>query len=163
MKLNSLLTEVYNEREYLKWKRKNITLRGVKEVGVENNAGAMLGRGLYTAFLSNKSLAKEYGSVYFVLGAIPKKPKVFNTLNEWEIWFYNTLVYQYSKENGKEYPDKRDFNAKTTIEDEMIKLGYDGIVIKGREIVNFKPIEDEIFYFRTENELKQFYEFRIAN
>lgn len=163
MKLNSLLTEVYKDREYLKWKRKNITLRGVKEIGVENNAGAMLGRGLYTAFLSNKSLAKEYGSVYFVLGAIPKNPKVFNTLNDWEIWFYNTLVYQYSKENGKEYPDKRDFNAKTTIEDEMIKLGYDGIVIKGREIVNFKPIEDEIFYFRTENELKQFYEFRIAN
>ena len=45
-------------KDYLNWKRKNVTIRGVKQIGEENNAGAMLGRGLYTAFLSNKSLAK---------------------------------------------------------------------------------------------------------
>ena len=157
MKLNYILNEVLNDKDYLKWKRNNITLRGVKNAGEENNAGAMLGRGLYTAFLSNKSLAKEYGKVYFVLGAIPKNPKVFNTLNDWEIWFYNTLVYKYSKEKGKEYPDKRDFNANATIEDEMLKLGYDGIVIKGREMVNFKPNEDKINYFTNENELKNYF------
>lgn len=143
--------------DYLSWKRKNVTIRGVKEAGEENNAGAMLGRGLYTAFLSNKDLAKQYGKVYFVLGAIPKNPKVFNTLNEWEIWFYNTLVYKYSKEKGSEYPDKRDFTANTTIEDEMQKLGYDGIVIKGREIVNFKP-DDNIKYFSNEDQLENYYE-----
>lgn len=142
---------------YLSWKRKNVTIRGIKEAGEENNAGAMLGRGLYTAFLSNKDLAKQYGKVYFVLGAIPKNPKVFNTLNEWEIWFYNTLVYKYSKEKGSEYPDKRDFTANTTIEDEMQKLGYDGIVIKGREIVNFKP-DDNIKYFSNEDQLEDYYE-----
>lgn len=157
MKLNYILNEVLNDKDYLKWKRNNITLRGVKNAGEENNAGAMLGRGLYTAFLSNKSLAKEYGKVYFVLGAIPKNPKVFNTLNDWEIWFYNTLVYKYSKEKGKEYPDIRDFNANATIEDEMLKLGYDGIVIKGREMVNFKPNEDKINYFSNENELKNYF------
>jgi hypothetical protein len=157
MKLNNILNEVLNDKDYLKWKRKNVTIRGVKNVGEENNAGAMLGRGLYSAFLSNKSLAKDYGNVYFVLGAIPKKPKVFNTLNDWQIWFYNTLVHKYSKENGKEYPDKRDFNANTTIEDEMLKLGYDGIVIKGREMVNFTPKENEISYFKNENELKNYY------
>jgi len=142
---------------YLKWKRKNVTIRGLKEVGQENNAGAMLGRGLYTAFLSNKSLAKEYGTVYFVVNAIPKNPKVFNTLNEWEIWFYNTLVYKYSKEQGKEYPDRRDFNANTTIEDEMLKMGYDGIVIKGREMVNFKP-DENILYFKNEQQLLNYYD-----
>lgn len=143
--------------DYLSWKRKNVTIRGVKEVGEENNAGAMLGRGLYTAFLSNKDLAKQYGKVYFVLGAMPKNPKVFNSLNEWEIWFYNTLVYKYSKEKGSEYPDKRDFTANTTIEDEMQKLGYDGIVIKGREMVNFRP-EDNIKYFSNEDQLENYYE-----
>ena len=142
--------------DYLSWKRKNVTIRGVREVGEENDAGAMLGRGLYTAFLSNKELARKYGKVYFVLGAIPKNPKVFNTLNDWEIWFYNTLVYKYSKEKGNEYPDKRDFYANTTIEDEMQKLGYDGIVIKGREMVNFKP-EDNIKYFSTDDELENYY------
>ena len=152
--------EVFDEArssDYLAWKRKNVTIRGVKEAGEENNAGAMLGRGLYTAFLSNKELARQYGKVYFVLGAMPKNPKVFNTLNEWEIWFYNTLVYKYSKEKGSKYPDKRDFTANTTIEDEMQKLGYDGIVIKGREMVNFKP-EDNIKYFSTEDQLENYYE-----
>jgi hypothetical protein len=157
MKLNNILNEILNDKDYLKWKRKNVTLRGIKNVGEENNGGAMLGRGLYTAFLSNKSLAKGYGKVYFVLGAIPKNPKVFNTLNDWEIWFYNTLVYKFSKENGKDYPDKRDFATNTTIEDEMLKLGYDGIVIKGREMVNFKPNENEINYFNNENELKNYF------
>jgi hypothetical protein len=157
MKLNNILNEVLNDKDYLKWKRKNVTLRGVKNVGEENNAGAMLGRGLYSAFLSNKSLAKDYGNVYFVLGAIPKKPKVFNTLNDWEIWFGNTLVYNFTKENGEEYPDRRYFDSKTTIEDEMMKLGYDGVIIKGREMVNFTPKEDEISYFKNENQLKDYF------
>lgn len=146
---------------YLSWKRKNVTIRGVKEAGEENNAGAMLGRGLYTAFLSNKDLAKQYGQVYFVVNAIPKNPKVFNTLNEWEIWFYNTLVYKYSKEQGKEFPDRRDFNANTTIEDEMQKMGFDGIVIKGREMVNFKP--ENVVYFKDENQLENYYHTVINN
>ena len=156
MKLTELYEDIDN-KSYLKWKRNNITIRGVSKAGEENNAGAMLGRGLYTAFLSNKSLAKQYGKVYFVLGAVPKKPKVFNTLNDWEIWFYNSLVYKYSKDNGNEYPDKRDFNAKTTIEAEMEKLGYDGIIIKGREIVNFKPNKEDIRYFDDEYDLKTYY------
>ncbi len=146
-----------NDPGYLSWKRKNVTIRGVKEVGEENNAGAMLGRGLYTAFLSNKSLAKEYGTVYFVLNAIPKNPKVFNTLNEWEIWFYNTLVNAYSKEKGKNFPDRRDFDANTTIEDEMQKMGFDGIIIKGREMVNFNP-PDNVIYFKNEHQLINYYE-----
>lgn len=141
---------------YLSWKRKNVTIRGIREVGQENDAGAMLGRGLYTAFLSNKALAKQYGQVYFVVNAIPKNPKVFNTLNEWEIWFYNTLVYQYSKKQNKDHPDKRDFNTNTTIEDEMLKIGYDGIVIKGREMVNFTP-DDDVLYFKNEDQLINYY------
>lgn len=155
-KVNENLNESWNQSEYLSWKRKNVTIRGMKEIGQENNAGAMLGRGLYSAFLANKSLAKEYGDVRFVLNAIPKKPKVFNSLNDWEIWFYNTLVNNYSKAAGHDFPDKRDFDKKTTIEDEMQKLGFDGIIIKGREMVNYKP--ENIMYFKTERELQNYYE-----
>ena len=154
--IRETLSEEYSHSNYLKWKRKNVTIRGAKEQGEENNAGAMLGRGLYTAALSNKELAKQYGKVFFVVNAIPKNPKVFNTLNDWEIWFYNTLVFNYSKAKGKEFPDKRDFNASTTIEAELIKMGYDGIVIKGREMVNFKPSE-EVRYFSDEYDLKRYY------
>ena len=39
-----------SRESYLKWKRKNVTIRGVKNEGEENYAGAMLGRGLYTIF-----------------------------------------------------------------------------------------------------------------
>ena len=144
-----------SHENYLKWKRKNVTIRGIKNEGEENEAGAMLGRGLYTSFLSNRELAKQYGHIYFVVNAIPKKPLVFDTLNRWEIWFYNKLVYEYSKANGKDFPDKRDFNKNTTIEDELQKLGYDGIIIKGREMVNFKP--ENIVYFKNESQLQNYY------
>ncbi|TXG84824.1 MAG: hypothetical protein E6R13_02685 [Spirochaetes bacterium] len=138
--------------DYLSWKRKNVTLRGMKDSSQENGVSGMLGKGLYTAPLSNKSLAKQYGDVYFVVGGIPKKPLKFNTLNEWEIWFYNTLVMKYT--NGT-FPDIRQFNAQTTIEKELQKMGYDGIIIKGREMVNFKP--ENYQYFRTEEALKDYY------
>jgi len=155
------ILETFNKSAYLSWKRKNVTIRGMKDTQSENNAGAMLGRGLYTAFLSNKTLAKQYGTVYFVVGAIPKKPKVFNTLNEWEIWFYGNLVQPLFK-NG-EFPDARVFHSKTTIEAEMIKKGHDGIIIKGREMVNFTPNMDEIRYYQNENQLIQHYEYIIEN
>lgn len=156
-----MITEFTYSNDYKTWKRKNVTLRGMKEVGEENDAGAMLGRGLYTAFLSNKSIAKEYGKVNFVVNGIPKNPKIFNGLNDWEIWFYNTLVYKFSKEKGKEHPDLRDFNTSTTIEDELQKMGYDGIVIKGREMVNFKP--KNVLYFGNENDLFNYYEFNVKS
>lgn len=143
-----------SHENYLKWKRKNVTIRGIKNEGSENEASAMLGRGLYTAFLSNRELAKQYGHVYFVVNAIPKKPLVFDTLNRWEIWFQN-LIYKYSKAKGKDHPDRRDFNENTTIEDEVQKLGYDGIIIKGREMVNFKP--ENILYFKNEQQLQNYY------
>ncbi len=161
IKLFDNYTSSFDRKEYLKWKRKNVTIRGVKEAGEENGGGDMLGKGLYTAALSNKDLAKQYGKIYFVVGAKPKTPKVFNTLNQWELWFYNTLVYAYSKKKGKEYPDKRDFNSSTTIEKELLKLGYDGIEITGREMVNFTPSND-IRYFSNEYELEDYYETYIS-
>ena len=62
-KLNKILEAEYNHREYLKWKRKNVSFRGMGEVGVENGGSAALGAGLYTAALSNKRMAREYGTV----------------------------------------------------------------------------------------------------
>lgn len=145
-----------NRKEYLKWKRNNVTLRGIRERNQENGGSAILGKGLYTAHLSNRSMAKEYGKVHFVVNAIPKNPIIFNTLNEWEIFFFNKLVAKYS--DGK-FPDRNKFEKITTIEDELKKLGYDGVIIKGREMVNYNP--ENILYFENEQQLKNYYEIVI--
>lgn len=145
------------EPDYSKWKRQNVSYRGVKEKGKqENNRSGMLGKGLYTAPASNKSMTKEYGDRYFVVNARPKNPKVFNSLNEWEIWFQNQLVFPFSKAKGKEFPDIRDFESQTSIEKELQKRGFDGIEIKGREMVNFAP-PDNVKYFKSEDEVKAYH------
>jgi hypothetical protein len=153
--------EIYNlnRSEYLKWKRQNVTIRGIRELGKENDGMASFGQGLYTAALGNRELARKYGNVYFVVGAIPKHPKVVNTWNDAEI-FTQKVVINYGKERGiNDYFDaKRDFDSNTNIKDEMLRLGYDGLVIKGREMVNYTPNEDQIRYFENENQLIQYYE-----
>jgi hypothetical protein len=42
------------------------------------------------------------------------------------------------------------------MENEMLNLGYDGLIIKGREMVNYTP--NDIKYFKTEQELQHYYE-----
>jgi hypothetical protein len=155
------MNEDMNRRAYLNWKRKNVTLRGISgELGEYNGAGAMLGDGLYSAALSNREMARKYGIVYFVLGGIPKHPKVFNTLNDWQIWEGNTLIYNWCKERGLDF-DSRKFYAETNIRDEMLKLGYDGIIIRGREMVNY-DVRD-VKYFRSEWELEDYYERNLVD
>jgi hypothetical protein len=39
----------------------------------------------------------------------------------------------------------------------MKNIGYDGLVIKGREMVNYSP-PDNVKYFNNENQLIQYYE-----
>ncbi len=151
-----LIAESSDRAAYLKWKRLNVTYRGFNtDIHTENGGGAILGAGLYSASLSNKAMAKSYGDVYFAVNARPKNPIKFKTMNAWEIWFYNTLVFAYSKAMGKTYPDRRDFSANTTVEAEVQKLGYDGVEIIGREMVNYKP--EDVRYFKTEQELIDFY------
>lgn len=149
----------FNRAEYLKWKRQNVTIRGMQELGKENNGMASFGQGLYTAALGNRELAKKYGKVYFVVGATPKHPKFVNSWNDAEI-FLQQVVAQYGKKNGiNDYFDaKRDFDTKTNVREEMLKLGYDGLVIRGREMVNYTPDENKIRYFENENQLIQYYE-----
>jgi hypothetical protein len=151
------LLEEINHTEYLSWKRKNVTLRGMsnKDSNIENGGMAKYGSGLYTAALGNKSMAREYGKVYFVVNAIPKKPKkVYNT-NEAEI-FLQQLVTNFCKEHNVPR-DNSFFSKNTTIGEEMKRQGYDGLIIQGREMVNYTP-PDDIQYFTTEDELKQYYE-----
>ena len=148
----------FNRSEYLRWKRKNVTLRGMEEIGKENNGMASFGQGLYTAALGNKELARKYGKVYFVVGAIPNHPKIVNSWNDAEIFLQN-VVAQYGKERGLDYFDaKNEFDLKTNVRDEMLKLGYDGLVIRGREMVNYTPDNNKIRYFENENQLIQYYE-----
>lgn len=162
-KLVEIIREEYNHTNYLRWKRQNVTIRGIQEMGKENNGMASFGQGLYTAALSNKELARKYGKVYFVVGAIPKHPKIVNNWNEAEI-FIQKVVMLYGKEIGiDDYFDaKRDFDTKTNVRDEMIKLGYDGLVIRGREMVNYTPDDNNIRYFNNENELMMYYEDIVA-
>jgi hypothetical protein len=146
-----------DRREYLNWKRKNITLRGVSNSTDENGyngAGAAFGDGLYTAFLSNKRLAKGYGKVYYVLNAIPKHPKIVDGWNHAEIFTQN-VVNNWCKKNGLSYKP-HEFYSKTNLKDEMLSLGYDGLIIKGREMVNYTP-PDNIVYFSNDDELYSYF------
>lgn len=154
--IKNAIREVLNENveEYSKWKRKNVTLRGIKVLGKDNEVFGSFGKGLYTVPLSNKAMAKQYGDVYFVVNAIPKNPKIVDSLNSAEILRQN-LVNKFCKENGKDY-SLSFFEENTSMDIEMQNLGYDGLIIKGREMVNYSP--ENIKYFRTEDELKSYYE-----
>lgn len=155
-RLSTVISEDVNKKAYSDFVRKHVTYRGMRGNPYddpENNAGARFGRGLYTT--KDKSMARQYGTLWFVVGAIPKNPKIFNTPNDAEIWLQQNLYYPYSKSLGLDY-DQRQFFANTTIEDEMQKLGYDGIVIKGREMVNFKP--EDVRYFPNEVQLRQYFD-----
>ena len=151
----STITKHLNEavNDYSAWKRKNVTLRGIKELGKSNEIYSSFGNGLYTVPLSNKAMAKQYGEVYFVVNAIPKNPKVVDTLNDAEM-VRQRLVAAFCAENNLDYSLKY-FNDNTTMDKEMLKIGYDGLIIKGREMVNYTP--EDIKYFKTEDQLEYYY------
>ncbi|MEO6301839.1 MAG: hypothetical protein ABIP51_01585 [Bacteroidia bacterium] len=152
-----ILKESWDNRKYLSWKRKNVTIRGIKDrYASDNGSGARFGAGLYTAFLSNSKMAKGYGDLYFVLNAIPKKAPIFKDTNQAEI-FQQNLIVKWCEKNGVEY-DPNTFHKQTTMRDEMIANGYDGLIIKGREMVNYTPDENKIKYFQNERQLKMYYD-----
>ena len=157
-KINNVINE-QSHKNYLKWKRKNVTLRGVKELGKENGGGGRFGSGLYTAFLGNKKMAKGYGKIYFVVNAIPKKPKIVQDANLAEIFLQN-VINNWCKERGLSY-DPNTFFKDTSIRSEMMRLGYDGLIIKGREMVNYDP-PDDVKYFENEVRLKNYYDSIIS-
>lgn len=146
-------------KEYFKWKRKNVTLRGIKEFGKYNDVYGSFGDGLYTVPLSNKAMAKQYGNVYYVVNAIPKNPKIVNSLNDAEL-LRQRLVNDFCKSNNHKYSLSY-FNENTNMTDEMLKLGYDGLIIKSREMVNYKP--ENVKYFKTEDELIDYYQINNKN
>ena len=115
--------ESFNLFAYKKWKRANVTYRGMKNTGEPNNVYGSLGNGLYTTPSSNKSWSRTYGTLYFVVNGKPKKPKVFKTLNDWEIWFQCNLIFPYSKKEGKE---KKKWKVKAKGHEQLIivKLFY---------------------------------------
>ena len=151
-KVRELLSE-QNIQDYPKWKRKNVTLRGIKEIGKENEVYGSFGKGLYTVPLSNRAMAKQYGDVYFVVNGIPNTPKVVSSLNEAEL-VRQKLINNFCKKHHTDYSPKF-FETNTTMDDEMLNLGYDGLIIKGREMVNYTP--ENVRYFENENELRGYY------
>lgn len=129
----------YTRKEYLKWKRQNVTLRGVKDRHQTNGVYPSFGSGLYTAHLSNRAMAKQYGKVYFVMGARPSNPYKFQYLGN---------VKQFRHEHGGGDGEK--------MREYLLANGFDGIEIPGREMVNYTP-PDDIRMFETERELEAFY------
>lgn len=145
------------DSEYLRWKRNNVILRGYS-VGVERYGS--WGRGLYTVPLSQRSMAREYGVVKYVVGAKPKHPKVVQSVNDAEILRWE-LVEEVCKFYGEE-PRLSVFEQYTSMDQEMLKRGYDGLIIKGREMVNYKP-SDDIKVFDSEKSLYEYYLFNVLS
>lgn len=153
----ALEEDTFNDQmaAYKKWKRKNVTIRGMSQgIGNKNGGGARFGSGLYTASLANKQMAKGYGDVYFVVNGRPKNPVKFKDANQAEIWLSNNITH-------KNYKNIRDFSKNTTIEAEMLKLGYDGLEVIGREIVNYNP--ENVLYFSNERQLIGYYEDNVES
>jgi hypothetical protein len=93
-------------------------------------------------------MAKRYGTLFYVYGARPKNPLILNTTLEWEIWSYENLY-------------EKDMRKSIDVREKMMELGYDGIIIKGREMVNYNPVG--IKYFRTEKALEDHYQYLKKN
>ena len=152
IKFKDILSE--GSSDFLKWKRKNVTIRGISNsTDSENNGMAKYGQGLYTAFLSNKEMAKQYGDVYYVVNAIPRNPKITYSVNDAEM-FLQQLVTDYCKKHNVPRSNYY-FSDNTTIAKEMQNSGYDGLIIKGREMVNYKP--KDVKYFKTDYELENYF------
>ena len=126
--------------DYLKWKRKNITLRGIREPGEQNGVYGSFGEGLYTCSLSNRAMARQYGKVYFVVNGRPFHPKKFQGLNNFEIF-------------------RQKYESVSAMRSDLILQGYDGVEIPGREMVSYAP--QNVYYFSEETNLINYY--RHAN
>ena len=123
---------------YLKWKRKNVTLRGMKDPGQKNGVYGSFGEGLYTCSLSNRAMALQYGKVYFVVNGRPKSPKKFKYLNDFEIF-------------------RQKYESVSAMQSDLILQGYDGVEIPGREMVNYAP--QNVYYFSDETNLINYYNY----
>lgn len=160
MKLKTISEKIILEAMdpgYRKWRKSHVSYRGSKEEnpldGIDEYDGVM-GKGLYTTALSNKSMAKGYGTRWIMVNAIPQKPLVFKSINGWEIWLQKLMMDVLNSDT----PNQNKFFEKTTIEDEVKKLGYDGVIITGREMVLYDPNDKDVRFFKTEREVEDWYE-----
>jgi hypothetical protein len=130
-------------KEFLRWKRKHVSLRGLTNPpDVENGGMARFGQGIYSAALSYKSLARKYGKVFFVVNARPLKPRKFKTCNDLEIYLQSIP-----------YDDIPKF---------CIEHGYDGWEVTGREYIRFNPdgkgsMVENVLYFQNEEALYNYW------
>jgi len=150
------LLDPNSHSEYLKWKRKNVSYRGLVDPNSKvNNSSASLGIGLYTAALSNKKLSTSFGKVYFIVNGRPKNPLKFRSRWYYEIWEQNYINKWNIKNNIDDKYSNKEFFKKTSINNEILSMGYDGVEIKGVEYVNYTP--SNVLYFDTEYELIDYY------
>lgn len=144
-----------SHKDYLRWKKENVSLRGIENFNnrYDTNGNGNIGRfgeGLYTAFLSNKKMAKEYGKVYFVVNGKPKKPLKTNNPSSLE-----NYIYEIARDQGYKSPIDAYKNGVKGAHDLLINAGYDGIQITGREYANFTP--ENVLYFENERLLENYF------
>jgi len=152
------------DKKYLEWRRKNVTVRGIKDTErtldtPNSDIAGVMGNGLYSAPISNIRMAKQYGTVYYLVNAIPKNPVVCRSMNEYEL-FEQDLIKKFCQERGEKY-SRSLFDSVTSIDKELLKKGFDGVIIKGREMVNYKP--EDVRYYQNERQLLQHYEYVEQN
>ena len=152
--LRRLVREQIAASDFKAWKRKNVTLRGMSDVHQNNGVYGSFGKGLYSVPLGNRAMAEQYGDVYFVVGGIPRHPKIVQGLNAAEL-LRQDLAEEFCKKHGESL-SMRFFNANTTMDVEMLANGFDGLIIKGREMVSYAP--KNVQYFRTNNELQKYFD-----
>jgi len=153
-----LIKEDYDNnwrKQFNSWKRKNVVYRGYGDIyKLENGGMGKYGSGLYTT--PSKKFAKQYGTVRMLVNAKPLNPKVIRSTNEAEIFIYEK-IYSKCIVNGK--PSSKEFYENgNTIASEMIAMGFDGLEIKGREMVNYSPNEANIFYADHNSQLIWYWE-----
>jgi hypothetical protein len=102
-------------------------------------------------------MIKDYPIIMYVINAIPKKAKIVNTTGNAEMFLQN-VINNWCKDNNIEY-NANYFSKKTSVKEQMLKLGYDGLIIKGREYVNYTP--EDIKYFNNELALLKYFNRKI--
>jgi len=165
MKLKTI-SQVLNEAmdpNYRKWRKNNVSYRGSRKDdpldGIDEYDGKF-GKGLYSTPSSNKTMTKDYGTRFILVGAVPSNPLKFRNVNEAEIWLQQMMirVMKERKKGEDDIDSLRNFHKYSSIEKEVTKLGYDGIMIVGREMVLFNPKERDVKVFKTEKQLEMWYD-----
>jgi len=106
-------------------------------------------------------MAKQYGTVRFVVNGRPKNPIRFTNMHHALLFIQDELHTKYT-DDGISSP--RNFHEKgKTIKGELMDMGYDGLEIKGKEYVNYNPNEKDLYVCDDIKQLIRYWEMFYEN